>query len=202
MADKLSLFNGALVEYLGERPLVSLNDNRAALRVLNAVYDDGFVRSILKEHPWDFALRDTKIDYNPSYSSSFTDGEYIFTVPSDLVRINAVSTSYSFYDSIDYTITGDKLIAAAEELYIRYISDADSYGGDLSLWPQYAIDYAKVLLASKACVAINGDFALAKDLGNRARRALPKAESLDAANRPMRKKRYSSWVRSRGGDYS
>ncbi|WP_227136738.1 hypothetical protein [Kosakonia radicincitans] len=131
---RLAIYNDALI-LLGERTLSSLSENREPLRLLDAVWD-GAIRYCLEEGQWNFAVRGTKIEYDPSVEPPF-GYERAFPKPDDWVRTCSVCTDPYFNNALEsYIDEAGFWFANHSDLFVRFVSDDDLYGLNSSAWPQ------------------------------------------------------------------
>ena len=129
---RLKLYNEALITFLGERALGSLAENREPRRVLDAVWDNGAIDYCLEQGLWNFATRAQQITYSPSVEPPF-GYRYAFTKPDDYVRTAAVCSDERFNCPLtQYADEGGFWFADLDTLYVKYVSDDDQYGYDLS----------------------------------------------------------------------
>jgi len=196
MTTKLQVYNGAL-RRLGERELASLSENREPRRVLDAVWADGFVDAVLEQGFWNHAMRTVSLDYEPSIDPPF-GLQYAFEKPSDCIRIAAMSTDEMFDTPlIEYNDEGNYIYANSQTIYIRYVSNGASYGGDLSTWPETFGAYAVSLLAATICPRITQSDAKTDLLGKETRKLLIDARSKDAMKESPQFMPKGKWARSR-----
>lgn len=197
MATKLSVYNNALVKHLGERKLNLLTDVRKSRRVLDTIWDSDFVKGCLEDGQWNFATKSVVIDFDPDI---ITDSglKYAFTKPSDWVRTVKLSTDQYFNNNLlDYEDEDQNIYSDEQSIYMKYVSDDNAYGMDLTNWPQSFTNYAETKLAREGSMAITQDRELQILLIQKEDKALSKARSKDALNEPMKTKQFSSWVGSR-----
>lgn len=199
MATKLGIYNRALVRVLGERKVLSVTEDREPARLLSTVWDDGFVRSVLEMGQWNFAARTREISYNPSVEPDF-GYQRAFDKPSDWVRTCRLSADEYFSvpllhndDDMDYWFCDENTI------YVRYISDDSSYGGDLSKWPESFANFAAHQLALEVVNAITSSATTAERLEKKTAKMLTRARSMDAMNQPPSFSAPGSWVSARYG---
>ena len=195
MADRLSLYNGALF-LLGERKLASLTENREPRRVLDDVWAGGAVNYCLEQGLWNFATRSAMIDYDPSYTPPF-GYRYRFTKPEDYVRTAAVCTDEYFESPLTrYSDEGGAWYADIQTLFVQFVSKADNYGNDLSLWPDTFTQYVESYLAFKAVKIAPGKL---DEVKKEMKRRLIDARSKDAMNQPAKFPPTGGWTRARIG---
>jgi hypothetical protein len=195
-ASRLKIYNGAL-RMLGERKLASLSENREPRRVLDEVWDDDFTDFCLEQGLWNFAMRSIELTYSPSITPAFGYTR-AFDKQTDWIRTGAVSLDEFFNTPlIQYVDEGEYWRANHDTLYIKYVSNDSSYGGDLSLWPASFIRYVEAELASQSCERITKSDAKQVDLERKAKRFLAEAKNKDAMNQPAQFPPNGSWVSSR-----
>ena len=131
----LALYNIAL-SALGERTLDSTAENRYTRRELDKVYavGNGAVSNALQQGLWNFATTRTTLTVSTSTAVGFA---YVYTLPTDFVRLVQISTSSSMVDPLlRYEIEGNSILSDSSLVYMRYVSDSTSYGNALSQWPE------------------------------------------------------------------
>ena len=148
MATQLGLYNEAL-RILGERRLASLSENREPRRVLDDIWNDGAIDYCLEQGYWNFAMRAVSI----TKSATVPAFGYVnaFDKPNDLIRTAGVSADEFFNVPLtQYMEEVGFWFADIDPLYIRYISNAASYGNDLTRWPKTFAKYVAAFLATEA----------------------------------------------------
>lgn len=203
MTSKLTLYNGALRE-IGERRLASLSENREPLRVLNDAWDEGAVNFCLGAGIWRFAKRTVQLASETSIAPTFGYRK-AYEIPSDHIRTAAISADeYQTIPLTQYRFEGGYWYTDAEPIYVSYVSNGASYGGDYSLWPEEFIQYVHAYLASQACIRLAQDTTQKEKLEKLVDSRLRDAASSDAMEDPTIFPPPGSWVRSRlgrGGRY-
>lgn len=199
--QKLSLYNGALT-VAGERLLSSVSDNVPARRYLDAVYDAKFLKEILQAGQWNFAARTALLDYNPAIVSQF-GFEYAFDKPTDWVRTIGISDNEYLTPPLNrYIDEAGYWWADVEELYVRFISDGASYGGNYAKWPANFLYYAECRLAFRAAPKITQDKEKMAFIKKEMKDALVHARSTDAMDDPIGRPPRGSWSTARSGSRS
>lgn len=201
MTDKLTLYNNALVQHLGERSLASLTEAREPRRVLDANFD-GVVRFCLERKFWNFGYRTVEMDASTTVVPTF-GFLYAFKMPDDWVRTRKISAVPSF---------AQPLLQVAEEagywyanlapIYVQYNSIDPLYGLDMGRWPESFADYVALRLASRSCQKVKGNDDLLKGpngLLEREKDAYKIASSICAMNEAIGFAPMSPWVRARRG---
>jgi hypothetical protein len=199
MATKLSVYNNALSTHLGERILSSLTESRKSRRVLDQVWDSGFVTGVLEDGQWGFATRTVLMDYNPDVDPDFGH-QYAFDKQSDWVRTIAVSLNEFLTDPLlMYNDEGDYLYTSAQSIYWAWISDGANYGGDLARWSESFTAYAECKLAASVAKSITHNDELVADLRRECAKLLKIARAKDGMNKGAKMIPRGNWIRSRGG---
>lgn len=146
--DRLKIYNGALL-LCGEKHLASLDENREARVLLDLVWNDNGVRGCLEMAQWHFAMRTSQFDYNPSFTSQF-GFRYAFTKPDDWITTSGVfQDGYCQTPITQYADEVGYWFSDYDTLYVRYVSDAVTYGMNLAGWPVSFTDYVKAYFASR-----------------------------------------------------
>ncbi len=201
MTDKLSRYNGAL-RICGDRSLASLTENRESRRLLDAVWNDGAVRACLAKGNWQWATRTQQINYDSSYDPDF-GYRYAFPYPSDCVRTVAISDDEYFSEGMTQFVDERKIwFADVDKIYVKFVSDDSSYGGDLSLWPESFNDLIDSYLAMNIISKLTGIVTSVESVKDTYKKALSEAQGLDGLNRPTTFPSRGNWNRARNGFYS
>lgn len=201
MADKLSLFNDALL-ILGERKLASLSEAREPRRALDDTYDKA-LDYCLEQGFWNFAMRAIQVDSSASVTPTF-GYQFAFPKPSDFIRMYRQSANPTLDPPLlDIVDEPNYWFANVDPLYVKYVSNSTAYGKDLSLWPETFADYVANRMALKTCKRITGKDP-GDDLIKAEKRARMDARAKDAMNEPPGFPPAGTWVRARtrGNDNS
>lgn len=199
MTDRLSLYNGAL-RILGCRSIASLTENREPRRVLDGAWDNGFLRSVLEQGEWAFAMRSLRIDYDPDYTPAF-GYTHVFEKPNDWVRTAAICSDESYTAPVTrYADEAGFLFSDLDTLYVRYVSDDASFGGDFSRWPESFSSFAELSLADMVSSRLLQNQQREDRIKRDLKKALNEARSRDAMGRPAKFPPRGAWVRARQGN--
>lgn len=198
MTTKLSVYNGAL-RLCKQRRLSTLGDQVEARRLLDDAYGDiettGVVRFCLQSGQWTFATRAQMLDYTPSVEPEW-GYRRAFDKPTDYVRTTAMCEDEFFAQPLlHYVDEREYWYADLDTIYIKYVSDHNTYGGDLSLWPESFVNLVEAALAMDICGALTGsdpDY-----VAKMYERAKSDAMSQDAMAKPTVMLPPGSWVTSR-----
>jgi hypothetical protein len=182
MADKLSLYNGAL-RNLNERPLATLTDPVKSRRELDRVFD-GAVKFCLEQGYWNFATRTAKFTPEVGFVAAFGYKNQ-FLNPADYLRLAAICHDEYFQSpNNSFTEEAGSWYSDSEELYVSYISNDANYGLNYSRWPESFTNYVEMYLASQVAGVLTGDKDKVPE--DELRRAMVNAKSKDAMNEPAK----------------
>ena len=199
---RLALYNIA-TRFVGERPVDALTENTEARKLLDEVYTtgDGAVRYLLEQGNWNFAMRAVEIDSSDDVDPAF-GWSFAFAKPTDLVRLNQISSEETFNLPLNqYELEGSYIYANVDPLYLRFVSDDTDWGGDLSKWsPSFAL-YAGSWLGTQIASRLTSNLDLEK-LEKRLKRLLVDAQSKDALQERTRFPPLGNWASSRMGPRS
>lgn len=196
MSNQLNVYNDAL-RLVGERQLVSLTENREPRRLLDAVWD-GALKYCLEQGQWNFAIRSVRVNYSPSVEPPF-GYRRAFNKPDDYIRTVAFASD-PFFNSpiIQYTDEAGFWFCDLDEIYIRYVSNDQSFGLDSSLWPETFGNFVAAYLATQIAPRLkNGSDR--EWLAREYKMAKTDALTKDAIQEPTKIFPTCRWVRSRQG---
>lgn len=199
MATRLGLYNQAL-RICGERSIAALTEAREPRYLLDQVWTtEDAVSDCLEQGLWNFATRSVQIDYDTSVSPSFGLA-YGFTKPTDWVRTAAFCSDERYQAPYRaYVDEPGYWYADITPIYVKYVSDDASFGGNLSAWPGTFSDFVAAFMASKIITKLTSDkerLALVDRARTRAKRD---AMNKDAMNNATRMPAPTSWQRARFG---
>lgn len=196
MADRLSIYNGAL-RLLKERKLASLSETREPRRLLDDVWDDDYLRTVLEQASWIFATRSNKVDYSPSVTPPF-GLQYAFDKPEDWVRTVTICTDDRFNNHlVEVQDEAGYWFADFQTIYVRYISSDSAYGADLSNWPASFTRYVEAYFAEKIAPRLLKTEAETREIERKMRSALQDARGKDALNDGAASLPMGSWASAR-----
>lgn len=202
MPSQLSIYNGAL-RMCGERKLASLTENQHGRHLLDDEWADGAVDYVLGCGQWKFAKRTVEIASSASITPDF-GYQKAFPIPTDLLRTTALcSDPYQQVPLLAYTTEQSYWFADVEPLYVSYISNDASYGGDMSLWPPEFVLFLQAYLASKIIETLTQDEKKWQRVFKLTEKYRKDAASSDAMEGPTAFPPVGSWVaaRLRGGGH-
>lgn len=198
MTTRLRLYNEALM-ICGERALATPTEEREPRRLLDHVWDNDGVKSCLESGQWKFAMRTIRLDYDPSVSTDF-GYRRAFLKPSDWCLTSALcSDEYFSAPLLQYVDEAGYWYADLDTIFVRYISNAAEYGGDLSTWSAKFSEYVGSYFASKIILKLTSDENKRTSVIDWSKRKLHEAKSKDAMAEPTKFPAPGSWVSARGG---
>jgi hypothetical protein len=197
MADKLSIFNGAL-RLCKTRRLSTLTDQTEPRRLLDAVWaNNGAINYCLEAGQWTFATRSGMIDYTPSIEPEF-GYRYAFSQPTDMIRPIAICTDEYFRDPLlNYSDERRYWYCDLETIYVRWVSNGENYGADLSLWSERFGKFVEAYLANEIVANLTQDKDIIGYVGKVFDETKRDARSLDAMNKPTVFLPEGGWAASR-----
>jgi hypothetical protein len=197
--DQLKLYNGAL-RLIGERKLASLTENIEARYVLDDIWDDELIDTVLEEGQWNFAARMVKLDYAPSITPSF-GYQYAFPHPDDFIRTLQIGHDEYIVSPITmYQEEAGVIYCDQQEIYLQYVSNDSQWGGDFSLWPPSFTKWVEAWMALEACPKLTNSEELFARIERAEEQFRKKAKSNDAMQSPARfvpEGRWASWRRGK-----
>lgn len=149
---QLGLYNEAL-RLIGERQLASLAENRESRRVLDNVWNDGAVNYCLEQGQWNFAIR--AVEITPATTVPSFGYLNAFDKPNDHIRTVGIAEDEFF--NVPLTRVLEEVgfwFADIDPIYVRYVSNAASYGNDFTRWPQTFAKYVAAYLASEIVLTL------------------------------------------------
>lgn len=154
---RLKIYNGAL-QILGLRQLGSLTEARKSRRALDLIWNRDGARACLELGEWQFAMRAQELEHDAATDTQFQGFNYAFNKPPDWVATHAVCADPSYkVPLLEYADETDYWFASITPIYVKYVSDDEDWGMDLSRWPQSFCDFVDCYFASKACIQLTGD---------------------------------------------
>ncbi len=186
-----------------ERKLATLTDNREARKLLDAAWGDGStygsVRRCLEAGQWTFATRTAQVDYSPSITPTF-GYRYAFDQPTDMMRVTGIyGDEYCRVPLLEYTDERRYWYSDLQTIFVQYVSNDASYGGDLSLWSEMFAKFVAADLAHEIVGNLTqGDGAKA-EVVKEWQYWSKQASGIDGMNKPTRHLPVGSWNRARGG---
>lgn len=149
---------------------------------------------------WNFAIRSAMYDYSPSIEPEF-GFRRAFNKPEDFVRTAGVCEDEYFRCTLaEYNDEAGFWFADLDVIYVRYVSDDEQYGGDLSLWPPNFTAFVEAWFALQIAPRLTGS-ETAKALTQRdVDKLLKKAKATDSQEEAIGTRTEGEWSRSRRGN--
>lgn len=195
MADKLAIYRGAL-RLLGPSELAALTDDRPERYKLDDAWDDA-VAFLLMQGLWNFAIVSAKVTADSGAKPDF-GWDYGFDKPEDWVRTAGISNEPTFrFGFEDFEDEAGKWYANVDTLYVRYVSNDESYGLNIAAWRQPFAKALEAYLAFECGLPISGDRGNRNDLFSLYERRLKDAKTLDAFDESVKFSPPGRFVRSR-----
>ncbi len=193
---QLSLYNQAL-RLVGETKLASLTANRPERYALDSIWDEDPIKQMLEEAQWTFAIRSLEWNYDSSVTSDF-GYLYAFTKPSNYVRSAAICSDEYYREPITaFSDENNYWFCDLQTIYIKYVSDADLFGRDYSLWTELFRTCVATKMAVELAISLTKSQSMMDGLEARLKKHIADAKSLDAMNEPTRFPTAGNWTRAR-----
>jgi hypothetical protein len=198
MTTRLGLYNAAL-RLIGERKLADLSEDRKPRYVLDDIFDNGFIDSILEQGLWNFAMRAVEITKSTTTTPAFGQAN-AFDKPIDWIRTAGLCSDEHFRTPLlDYLEEVDFWFSDIDPIYVRYVSNAANYGNDLLRWPGSFTRYAEAYLAREAVLSLSQDSERQSIILRLEMQRRTEARSMDAMNEATMFFPSGSWTNSRHG---
>lgn len=195
--SQLGLYNEAL-RIIGERRLASISENREPRRVLDDIWNDGAVNYCLEQGQWKFAMR--AVEITASATVPAFGFQNAFDKPNDFIRTAGVCEDENFkVPLLNYMEEVGFWFADLDPIYIRYVSNAQTYGADLQRWPGTFAKFVAAYLASEAAWTLTQSPEKQKLALALSERRLKQSRSLDAMADPTSFAPQGRWNTSRRG---
>ncbi len=190
MASAVGIVNSAGIK-IGVKTLISSLSDGTPLANLGSNRYDEIVDTLLRSHPWNFAVKRAKLarlSEAPAYRFS-----YAYEVPTGWLRTILVADNDSGDGWVDYKEEGNKILTDAEDLYLKYIgriTDANIMTPDFR-------ELVSMQLAIEGAINITNSKTMAERWSAELKKAIVSAKSIDSmSDRPDRRPS-GSWVTTR-----
>lgn len=198
MTTRLITYNSA-IRHLGELRISGLTESRPIRRILDDIWDDNLVNTVLEEAYWKFASRSVKLEFSPNVTTSF-GYKYAFAKPADFIQLCQICSDEYFSSPLTrFTFEAGYWYSDVDEIYIQYISNGASYGADLSVWPESFSKYVALYMAAEAAHRMDISENKLNVIYKKMNAALIKAKSKDALNNPTKFLPPGEWTTVRSG---
>jgi len=170
--------------------------------LLDDAWNAGAVDYCLSQAYWKFATRTVKLEPDPNITPAF-GFRYAFEKPSDhLITAALTDDEYLNHPLLDYSFEQGYWYADVDEIYLQYVSNGETYGGDLTKWSINFTQYFELYLAYQTSGNIEGGDNAFKLIARRMKDALSEAKSTDAMENPTKFIPQGQWTQSRSGGSS
>lgn len=180
MADKLEIYRGAL-RLLGDaHGLSSLTEDGPARLALDNAWGQA-VAYLLARGLWNFALRTVELTEDGAITP--LGYQYAFAKPADWVRTAGISDDPTFRQSFEkYQDEAGYWYADITPLYLRYVSNDEEYGLNVTAWRQPFAKALEAYLAYECGLPISSDRGNRSDMFTLFNKLLKDAKTLDAVD--------------------
>lgn len=186
MASKVEIINMAL-RGLGADPIASLSEGTENARKMLTAYPI-CLKGLLRLHPWSFNKKETALSLI-STAPVLTDFAYIYTLPSDFVRLNKTSVEPDYA----HKIKGRNLYSNANAVSIEY----GYYLDDPTQYDDAFVETLAAKLAAELCYSITREKDMAKIKWEEFNTKLRLAKSLNGQEVTPDEPQNDSWLNSR-----
>jgi hypothetical protein len=146
-----TLYNTAL-DLLDLPPIISNDDESPRKVALDYALDHKAVETVLELISWGFARQSVKLTADDVVDPQW-GFQNAFAVPSDMIRINAISGDEYFRNAIPYYREEDYFFCDVDSVYVSYVSS--NFATALSSWPAYFHNLVAAEIA-KRCGTVPG----------------------------------------------
>lgn len=196
MTDRLKLYNDALL-MCGERSLAALTEEREPRRLLDQVWNSDGVKKCLESGQWHFAMRGTRIDYDPDIEPDF-GYRRAFSKPTDWILTAGVCSDEFFrVPLVQYFDEAGYWYSELDIIYVRYVSNDDAYGMDLNQWPESFEEFVAAHFASRIVLKLTNGESKFKTILALREKLKKEAKARAAMAEPTSFAAQGSWSRAR-----
>jgi hypothetical protein len=196
--DWRHIYNDALM-ILGLDEITSNTDDSNRRSKIDRIIDAGVVEDLLEDTGWSFALKSTKMEYDPSVEPAW-GYNYAFGEPTDLHRIDGVfQDEYMNHPLKHYRQEDSYFFADITEIYLQYLSS--SWLTTPSDWPTFFKRMLAARIAQDVAPSLKEEGAdpeYAMKIYEERKRS---AEANDAMSSYPRMLAEGNWVKSRYNPY-
>jgi hypothetical protein len=181
---QISICNSALIK-IGCDRISSIGENKKSAILLNALWDQ--VRdSILRAHPWNFAIK--RVALTPNGNTPAYDYDYEYDLPNDYLRLLDPDLN-----DIDFVVEDSKMLTNESTINMRYIYRNE----DESSWDACFAECFAWRLAKEIAYAMTQSAALVELCEKSYAKALAEARSMDGAEGTMHELSVTTWTDAR-----
>lgn len=166
MASKIEITNIALIR-LGANTINSFEEGSVEATNANAIWDTART-SLLRDHPWNFAIKDVEIPQ--STVAPVVQYSCKYQLPSDCLRLLEV------YGDSNYKLKGREVHTNSRTCKIKYIYDVT----DTTVWDSSFIDVMSAKLAFELAYPVTKSNSLMQQMGEIFSLKIQKARFVDS----------------------
>lgn len=182
--SQISICNSALGKVGAER-ISSIGQSVKSAELLNAIWDQ--VRdSVLRAHPWNFAIK--RVTLAPNSTTPDFGYDFQYDKPNDCLRILDPDP-----DDVDFQIEGDQILTDEATLDLRYIWRNE----DESEWDSCFAEAFAWRLAREIAYSLTQSAALVTACDASYKEALQEARTMDGMEGTIQVDEVSTWTDSR-----
>jgi len=186
MASKVEIINQALGS-IGALRIAAADEDSENARHMNSIYDVT-VKGLLRGHPWSFAKKETALSQVVE-DPVLDDYEYIYTLPSDFVKLTKTSQQPTY----SHKIKGKRLYSNASSINIEYIYFVE----DPTVFDDSFVEALAGELAAKIAYSLTRDKEVAKIAIALAKSTLMTAKNMNAQEVTPDAPTNDTWINSR-----
>jgi hypothetical protein len=184
MASEVDICNMAL-NRIGEDSIIALTEDSKAARSCNLIYSD--VRdSMLREHPWNFAIKRVELALLLTTPSFEFDFEH--QLPSDCLRVLKTDD-----DLTPFRVEGQKLLSNNDSVKIEYVSRIS----DTTQFDTLFTDALADRIGADLAFNLSDNNALSQFMFQRAKAKVKQARAMDGQEGVPRSVEADTWTNSR-----
>lgn len=184
---QLTVCNSALIKIGSDRISSITQDTRAAV-LLNAIWSQT-LDSVLRAHPWNFAI--TRAELAPTSDEPAFEWDYEYDLPSDCLRVLDLMDGND--EDIEFVIEDQKILTNESTIYARYIYRND----DPSSWDACFAEALAWRLAKEVVMSLSGNAALVEVCDKAYMKQLAEARTMDGAEGIIKGLESNTWTNAR-----
>lgn len=198
MATKLGIYNGA-ISLLGETPIASLTEDRSVRYWLDRAWDNGLVNHCLEQGQWYFATKSQQITYSTTIVPAY-GYPYAIAIPNDFLGMVSIWLDPYFTIPLqDYVIETGVIYTPFQTVYLKFISNANTYGNNLAKWPESFDRYVQAELALLTEPNITNSTAVYNKIEQTVIKRKATAKNNDKRDKPRQNLPLGNWTKARVG---
>jgi hypothetical protein len=181
------------MEYLSDQALTSVDAPITPAEAVASRWYDMTRRSLLRRHPWNFAIKRTSLARNSTTPEfGYADA---YDLPDDFVRHIEILSSDMSTTITDYEIENGQILCdnSGGALYVRYVYDLTI----VSKFDALFVDVLALELAMRICRKITGNNDLVPGIKEILKDLVADAFSVDGQERPPKRVERSNWKAAR-----